>query len=115
MAAAALGGGLADLLTAPVWAPATAIIKMLIVLPFTSQDGRILSRRNLAAPFLALTVSATGYYLAEGILLGSFLAPIVSLTGSFIQSTGSAVIFLVLGGSLDKVHLKAKTQHYLYQ
>ena len=41
MAAAALGGGLADLLTAPVWAPATMIIKMLIVLPFTSQDGRI--------------------------------------------------------------------------
>ena len=115
MAAAALGGGLADLLTAPVWAPATVIIKMLIVLPFTSQDGRILSRRNLAAPFLALTVSATGYYLAEGILFGSFLAPIVSLTGSFIQSTGSAVIFLILGASLDKVHLKAKTQHYLYQ
>ena len=115
MAAAALGGGLADLLTAPVWAPATVIIKMLIVLPFTSQDGRILSRRNLAAPFLALAVSATGYYLAEGILFSSFLAPIVSLTGSFIQSTGSAVIFLILGASLDKVHLKAKTQHYLYQ
>lgn len=115
MAAAALGGGLADLLTAPVWAPATVIIKMLIVLPFTSQDGRILSRRNLAAPFLALAVSATGYYLAEGILFGSFLAPIVSLTGSFIQSTGSAVIFLILGASLDKVHLKTKTQHYLYQ
>ena len=29
-AAGAIGGGLADLLTAPVWAPATIIIKMLI-------------------------------------------------------------------------------------
>ena len=30
LAAAAIGGGLADLLTAPMWAPATIIIKMLI-------------------------------------------------------------------------------------
>ena len=26
-----------------------------------------------------------------------------------------SVIFLILGASLDKVHLKTKTQHYLYQ
>ena len=37
IAAAVIGGGLADLLTAPMWAPATMIIKMLIVLPFTSK------------------------------------------------------------------------------
>ena len=30
LTAAAIGGGLADLLTAPMWAPATIIIKMLI-------------------------------------------------------------------------------------
>lgn len=40
MAAAAIGGGLADLLTAPMWAPATIIIKMLITLPFTSKNGQ---------------------------------------------------------------------------
>lgn len=43
MAAAAIGGGLADLLTAPMWAPATIIIKMLITLPFTSKNGRMLN------------------------------------------------------------------------
>lgn len=37
-AAGAIGGGLADLLTAPVWAPATIIIKMLICLPFSSKE-----------------------------------------------------------------------------
>ena len=37
LAAAAIGGGLADLLTAPMWAPATIIIKMLITLPITSK------------------------------------------------------------------------------
>ena len=41
MAAAAIGGGLADLLTAPMWAPATIIIKMLITFPFTSKNGRM--------------------------------------------------------------------------
>ena len=45
-AAGAIGGGLADLLTAPVWAPATRIIKMLICLPFSSK-GRHLSNRIL--------------------------------------------------------------------
>lgn len=52
LAAAAIGGGLADLLTAPMWAPATVIIKMLIVLPFTGKREKILVRRNIAAPFL---------------------------------------------------------------
>ena len=39
LAAAAIGGGMADLLTAPMWAPATIIIKMLITLPFTSREA----------------------------------------------------------------------------
>ena len=102
-------------LTSPMWAPATIIIKMLIVLPFTSREGRILSRRNLAAPFVSAVISAAGYYLAEGILFGSFVAPLVSLAGSAVQSIGSAVIFLFLGASLDKVHLKSKAQRFLYQ
>lgn len=64
LAAAAIGGGLADLLTAPMWVPATIIIKMLITLPFTSQNTKILNTRNIIAPFLALAISATGYYLS---------------------------------------------------
>ena len=39
-AAGAIGGGLADLLTAPVWAPATIIIKMLICLPAAKDHFR---------------------------------------------------------------------------
>lgn len=108
LAAAAIGGGLADLLTAPMWAPATIIIKMLITLPFTSQNTKILNTRNIIAPFLALPISATGYYLAEGILFGSFLSPLASISGSIIQSGGSAVLFFLLAGALEKTHLKAK-------
>ncbi|MCI9603401.1 MAG: TIGR04002 family protein [Ruminococcus sp.] len=106
LAAAAVGGGMADILTVPVWAPATVIIKMLIVLPFTCKEGRILCPRNIAAPFLAAVVSAAGYYLAEGILFGSFAAPLASLAGSAVQSGGSAVIFLALAAALDKMHMK---------
>lgn len=113
LAAAAIGGGVADLLTAPMWAPATIIIKALITLPFTSRGGRILARRNIAAPFIAAAITAAGYYLTEGILFSSFKAALISLPGSIIQSMGSALIFLILGASMDKARVKTKTQKML--
>ena len=108
LVAAAVGGGLADLLTAPLWAPATIVIKMLITLPFTSKEGRVLCPRNAVAPFAAALVSATGYWLAEGLLFGNFVAPLVSFAGSAVQSGGSAAIFLALAVALDRIHLKQK-------
>ena len=47
MAAGAIGAGLADLLTAPVWAPATIIIKLLLVLPFTSKENKEIGRAHV--------------------------------------------------------------------
>lgn len=110
LAAAAIGGGLADLLTAPVWAPATIIIKMLIVMPFTNKDHKILSTRNMMAPFFSAFLSAFGYYLAEGLLFGSFVSPAASLLGSTVQSGGSALIFLLIAASFDRMHIKSKLQ-----
>lgn len=114
LAAGALGGGLADLLTAPMWAPATIIIKMLITLPFTSKTGRIMTPRNIGAPFLAALISAAGYHLAEGILFGSFMAPLASLAGNVIQGGGSAVIFYLLAVAMDKAHMKNKAERFLH-
>lgn len=113
MAAAAIGGGMADLLTAPLWAPATILIKMIITLPFTSKEGRILCPRNIIAPFLAALLSATGYYLAQGILFGSFVSVLASFAGSAVQSGGSAIIFLALAVALDKAHMKSRTEEWL--
>ena len=110
--AAAIGGGLADLLTAPMWAPATIIIKMLITLPFTSQNTKILNTRNIIAPFLALAISATGYYLAEGILFGSFLSPLASISGSVIQSGGKRGSFLPPCRSTGKNTFKKPNTHF---
>ena len=113
MAAAAIGGGMADLLTAPLWAPATIMIKMIITLPFTSKEGRILCPRNIIAPVLAALLSATGYYLAQGILFGSFVSVLASFAGSAVQSGGSAIIFLALAVALDKAHMKSRTEEWL--
>lgn len=102
----AVGGGLADLLTAPMWAPATMIIKALICIPFSSKGNKIVTKRNVAALFLAFCISAVGYYIAEGILFGFTAAFFTSAAGSLIQSTGSAVVFLIFGTALDKAGLK---------
>lgn len=105
-AAGAIGGGLADLLTAPVWAPATIIIKMLICLPFSNKSTKLVTKRNIVALFLAFMLSATGYYVAEGIMFGFTASFFTSISGSIVQSGGSAVMFVILGGALDKIGFK---------
>ncbi len=106
MAAGAIGGGLADLLTAPMWAPATVIIKILIVIPFTSKHNKLLAKRNLIAPVIAMLITITGYYFAELILYGKETAFLVSVTSNSIQGLGSAAVFYILGAALDKTGIK---------
>ena len=105
-AAGAIGGGLADLLTAPVWAPATIIIKMLICLPFSSKGTKLVTKRNVVALFLAFAISATGYYIAEGIMFGFTASFFTSVSGSIVQSGGSAIMFVIIGTALDKIGFK---------
>lgn len=105
-AAAAIGGGVADLLTAPIWTPATIIIKMLIAIPFTGKSARIVTPRNVVATVVAYFISGLGYFLAEYILFGSWSVFLVSMSKSLIQSGGSAIFFIVFGLALDKVHIK---------
>ena len=108
--AGAIGGGLADLLTAPVWTLATVIIKSLIVIPFTNKTVRIVSKRNLFAPIISYLISATGYYIAEALLFGTKAAILTSFSGSFIQSFGSMIFFLMLGTTLDRLSFKARME-----
>lgn len=108
LAAAAIGGGMADLLTAPMWVPATVIIKMLIVLPFTSKAAKIIVPRNVVATILGYFISGFGYFIAEYFLFGSWSVLLVSMFHTLIQSGGSAIAFLVLGIALDKTHIKAR-------
>ena len=108
LAAAAIGGGMADLLTAPIWAPATIIIKMLIVLPFSNKSTKIVTPRNIFAAVLAYFISGLSYFLAEYILFGSWSVLLISMSQSLIQSGGSAVFFVILGHVLDEAHIKTR-------
>lgn len=108
MAAGAIGGGLADLLTAPMWTLPTIVVKMLITIPFTAKNKKIVCKRNIVASVLAYFISATGYYIAESFVFGYEVALINSFLGSLVQATGSTVVFIVAGIALDKVQIKKK-------
>lgn len=108
LAAAAIGGGLADLLTAPMWAPATIVIKMLIVLPFTSLRKEIINRQNVMSTVLAYVISGVGYYLAERFMFEQGAVFAVTMAQTAVQSIGSAVVFVLLGMALDRGGIKKR-------
>lgn len=108
LAAAAIGGGMADLLTAPMWAPATIIIKMLITIPFSNKSVKIVTPRNIVATVVAYLISGLGYFLAEYLLFGSWSVLLVSMAQSLVQSGGSALFFVIFGLALDKAQVKQK-------
>lgn len=108
LAAAAIGGGLADLLTAPMWTGATIIIKMLIVLPFTNKSKKMITPYNVLATVPAYLISTIGYSLAEYVMFHTWTVLWVSLGQNLVQSGGSAIFFVIFGVALDKVQFKSK-------
>ena len=108
MAAAAIGAGLADVLTAPIWAPATIIIKILVVIPFTNKGANVIGKRNVTATFAAYLISGVGYYLAECLLFESGAVFWVSMAQSAMQAFGSGVFFILIGTALDKAKIKRR-------
>lgn len=106
LAAAAIGGGLADLFTAPMWVPATIIIKMLIVIPFSCKSAKIITKRNCIPTVFAYFISGFGYFFAEYLLFETWSVFWVSMGQTLFQSIGSAVVFIALGASLDKAQIK---------
>ena len=108
MLAGAIGGGLADLLTAPMWTIPTIFVKVLITVPFTSKKKNIVNTRNIVATVLAYFISATGYFLAEILVFGYEIAFFTSFLGSLVQSVGSVVVFVTFGVALDKVQIRKR-------
>ena len=106
--AAAIGGGVADLLTAPMWTLPTVIIKSLLVLSFTSKTEKIITKRNIFAAIIAYFISTTGYFIADYILYGTWGVLFISLINNFIQSFGSAVLFVFIGRTMDQANIKKR-------
>ena len=105
----AIGGAFGDLIVgAPIWAPFTFVVKALVALCFTSKKEKIVNARNLISLIPALIITLVGYYLAEGIIYGNFIAPFASMVGNTIQIAASGVIYVIFGIALDKINFKSK-------
>ena len=106
VAAAALGGALGDLMCgAAVWMPFTFVAKALIALTFT-QKGKTINKRNIFAIFLSLIITVVIYYIAEALIYGNWVSPMLSVLGNVVQIVGSGIIYLILGLALDKTKIK---------
>ena len=111
--ASALGGALADILGGfAVWSLPTAIIKMLIAMPFAlasqkSKSCKILSKQIVLMTFVSGIITIFGYFVAECILY-SVASATLSLIGNSIQAIASGVIFVIIAKATDKINLKSK-------
>ncbi len=112
MGAGAIGGMLADLLTAPVWAPATFVVKALICLPFSCRTEKILTRRSVIAVAAAGLLSPTLYGLYNVLLSQSWAAFAPQFVGTLIQGVGSGVVFLILSAACDGAEMKKRVAIY---
>ena len=105
----AMGAALADVLTGyAIWAPGSMLIKALSAVLFTSRGSRILTVRNALALIPAAAISTVGYYLYEAMIVGSLLAPLVSIPGTIVQAVASSIVFVVAAVAVDKMHIKSK-------
>ena len=105
----AVGGALADVFVAPVWAPYTLVIKALVALCISHKKQKTLTVRNVIGVIVSFAITIGGYYLAESLIYGNWIAPVASMIGNLIQCVGSAIIFVLLSLALDKMNFKTKT------
>lgn len=114
LCAASIGGTMADLLSgSAAWAPATAIIKPLNVVPFIimlrlkkTNSKKIISISSVVTSAISGLITIGGYFIAEGIIFG-FRSAVMTLPTSFIQPLGSMIIFYLAGTALDQVKFKS--------
>lgn len=109
IASAAIGAGLSDYLSGyAIWVLPTVIIKSMTAILFTNKKESIINKRNLLAIIPAMILCVGGYYLASAIIYQSFVTPLADVPTNFIQGFGSAVLFIILGKSLEKTGIKKR-------
>ena len=105
----AVGAALADCISGyALWAPGSLIIKTATVFLFSSRRNKLLTLRNGLATIPAAAVCVGGYYLYEALITRNFAAPVAGILGNLIQSAASALIFIILAATADKLDLKSK-------
>lgn len=113
LVASAIGGALADILGGfAVWTIPTAIIKILITLPFmlmckNSKSPKILSIKVALMTIVSGVISILGYFIAECILY-SIASATLSIIGNTIQAVASGILFIIIATALDKMNFKSR-------
>lgn len=115
-AAAAVGGGIADLLVYPETIIYTVIIKALNSLFFSAKSERLLTRRNALMTIPSGLVTVIGYSISKLIrmlLAGDSLHSAVmnalwKMPENAIQAVASALIFIIIATALDKAQIKKR-------
>jgi uncharacterized repeat protein (TIGR04002 family) len=102
VSAAVIGASFSDILFAPIWLPATIIIKSATAFAFTSKGAKILNLRNISAFLLSIIFCAGGYYLYEALVVTGFKAALISVPFNIIQAVFSSVVFMVFACIADK-------------
>lgn len=110
--AAALGGALADILGGfAVWAIPTAIIKVLISLPFMlvrkNKTPEIINVKVSLMTIASGIISILGYFVAECVLY-SVASATLSIIGNTIQAVTSGILFVIIASALDKMNFKSR-------
>lgn len=100
--AAALGGGLSDLLGGyPVWIPATVVIKGLSVIAFDRKAKRLLCVRNFIALAIGAFCNIAGYYLYGSLVQGNLTVCLAEIPLNLLQELAGVAIFAVFASILD--------------
>lgn len=108
MVAAAIGGGLADILSGYAsYAPFTIIVKALLTIAFTGKNEKILTKRNWLAPLAGLIITPGIYFCADAILYG-VAGAVPGIIWNVAQAAASLVVYYIIGAAFDKLGLKKK-------
>ncbi|MBR3770951.1 MAG: ECF transporter S component [Clostridium sp.] len=102
--AGGIGMALFDLLSGwTLWAPFTLVIvgSMGYVVGAITEKHRGFAW-NTWAMICACAIKIAGYYIAEGIIYGNWLAPVFSIPGNLIQVGVAAALVLPVAGYLKK-------------
>lgn len=116
VAAGVIGAGLADIVSMPIWAPATVLIKAFTALLFTSKNDKLLCRRNLLSLIPALVICVVGYSVYEAaVMSGGFTLPALikafaSTPAYCVQIVGSSILYIVLAAALDRMGFKERVK-----
>ena len=116
VAAAAVGGGIADLLVYPETIIYTVIIKALNALFFSAKGEKLLNKRNALMTIPSGLVTVVGYSISKLIrqllagdsLQSAIVTALWKAPENSIQAVASAAIFFIVAAALDKAQIKKR-------